>query len=577
MPAPYGSALLWDSGIRRRSPLRPEIVALVGLLLIVQGYPLFLIIASAFNVGDPQAIPSATLGFANFVELTHHLDWIGNTLIVAFGGTVLATTIGVVLAWTLHRAAIPGSGLLETLISIPYPLGPLVGALAWNALGSPEAGVLNKLFTGLTGIQGPLVNVTSVPGIIFVMGIFEAPVAVLMIGAAMQRMDPTLEECSAIFGAGRVRTALRVTIPLMRPAILSAALFVFSSMLGAFAIPAVLGVNSRFYVATTAIFVLFEGYPPNYPLAAAIGLVLIAITIVAVWLYVRTLRGHSYVVVSGKTYRPRRVNLGVWKPVALSLAWLYVLLALILPLGVLVVASFQTSSHITWKLSGWTLQNYKYVIFDYPITRQAIGTSLLLGLGTGTVGVVLATVIAWLVHRRKGPSSVLLEQVTMLPQAFPRLIFGFGFLWMVLSLPIHAYGTPIAVLAAYVIVFLPLAYRSMAGVVVQVDRSLEEAARMSGAAWRRIMRTVTLPLLRSGLLATWVLLFMVSVREVSASLFLTGPNTRVLGPALFSFWDSGGLPRVSTLAVVQAVIILIALLIVRWIARASPVGGGVRV
>jgi iron(III) transport system permease protein len=156
--------------------------------------------------------------------------------------------------------------------------------------------------------------------------------------------------------------------------------------------------------------------------------------------------------------------------------------------------------------------------------------------------------------------------VTMLPQAFPRLIFAFGFMWMVMSLPIHLYGTIYAVLLAYIIVFLPLAYRGMSGVVVQIDRSLEEAARVSGAHWRRMMRTVTLPLLRAGLLANWVLLFMISVREVSASLFLSGPGTQVLGPAIFSFWDSGGLPRVSALAVVQAAIILIALIVVRRLA-----------
>ncbi|TAM88490.1 MAG: iron ABC transporter permease [Candidimonas sp.] len=531
------------------------------------GYPLFLLITSAFNVGDPQALPAAEYGLENFFELGRHLDWIGNTLLVSSLGTVLAIAIAVVLAWILYRTTVPGQRLFEVLISIPYPLGPLVGALAWSALASPGDGMLNQLYMKLTGATEPLLNIYTVPGIIFVMAIFEAPVAVLMIGAAMQRMDSSLEESSAVFGAGRFRTAIRITLPLLMPAILSAALFVFTSMMGAFAIPTMLGTNARFYVATTAIYVMFQSYPPNYPLAAAIGIVLIAIAALGVWLYTRAVKSRSFAVISGKTYRSRRLNMRGWTPLLLGIECLYVLVALVLPIGVLVLASLQNSGDLSLIPTHWTLANFHYVLIDFPTTREAIGNSLLLGLGTGTVGVALATIIAWTVYRSHSAGRQLLEQVTMLPQAFPRLIFAFGFLWMVLSLPIPLYGTLWAVLLAYVIVFLPLAYRGMSGVIVQIDRSLEEAARVEGAGWSRMMRTITVPLLKTGIVANWALLFMISVREVSASLFLSGPGTQVLGPAIFSFWDSGGLPKVSALAVVQAAIIMICLVIVRRVTR----------
>jgi iron(III) transport system permease protein len=334
-------------------------------------------------------------------------------------------------------------------------------------------------------------------------------------------------------------------------------------MMGAFAIPTMLGTNARFYVATTAIYVMFQSYPPNYPLAAAIGVVLIAIAALGVWLYTRAVKSRSFAVVSGKTYRPRRLDMRGWTPLLMGIECLYVLVALVLPVGVLLIASLQSSGDLSLSPSHWTLSNFHYVLIDFPTTREAIGNSLLLGLGTGTLGVALATVIAWTVYRSHSAGRQLLEQVTMLPQAFPRLIFAFGFLWMVLSLPIPLYGTLWAVLLAYLIVFLPLAYRGMSGVIVQIDRSLEEAARVEGASWSRMMRTVTMPLLKTGIVANWALLFMISVREVSASLFLSGPGTQVLGPAIFSFWDSGGLPKVSALAVVQAGIIMICLIAVR--------------
>lgn len=535
----------------------------LAFILACLGYPLFLLFTSAFNVGDPQALPATEYGLANFAELGQHLDWIGNTLLVASIGTVIAIAIAVVLAWILYRTTVPGQRVFEVLISLPYPLGPLVGALAWSALASPGDGILNQIYRSLTGATDPLVDIYTVPGIIFVMAIFEAPVAVLMIGAAMQRMDSSLEESSAIFGAGRFQTAVRITLPLLLPAILSAALFVFTSMMGAFAIPTMLGTNARFYVATTAIYVMFQSYPPNYPLAAAIGIVLIAIAALGVWLYTRAVKSRSFAVVSGKTYRPRRLDMRGWTPLLMGIECLYVLVALVLPIGVLLLASLQGSGDLSLIPSNWTLNNFHYVLIDFPTTREAIGNSLLLGLGTGTLGVALATVIAWTVYRSRSAGRQLLEQVTMLPQAFPRLIFAFGFLWMVLSLPIPLYGTLWAVLLAYLIVFLPLAYRGMSGVVVQIDRSLEEAARVEGASWSRMMRTVTMPLLKTGIVANWALLFMISVREVSASLFLSGPGTQVLGPAIFSFWDSGGLPKVSALAVVQAAIIMICLIAVR--------------
>lgn len=547
--------------------VRPEVWIPLILLIGALGYPFFLLITSAFNVGDPETFPAHEYGFANFFKLADHLDWIKNTLIVAGGGTAIGITIGVALAWIIHRTTMPGRKWFDLLIAIPYPLGPLVGALAWSQLGAPRDGLINRFFTAITGIQSPLIDIYTPLGIIFTEAIFEAPVAVLIIGAAMQRMDPALEECSAVFGSGKLRTAWKVTLPLMMPAILSAALFMFTSMIGSFAIPTMLGTSSRFYVSTNAMYVLLQGYPPNYPLAAALGLVLMVMTALAVWLVQRVLRGRSYAVISGKNYRPRQVDMGWLTWVLFVITIFYVMLSLVLPMGTLLLASFQNSNAINFDFAAWTMRNYKYVMFDFPTTRQAIINSLILGVGTGTIGVIFATFIAIATHRSRSDGRRLLEQVTMLPQAFPRLIFAIGFLWMILTLPIKLYGTLLAVLLAYVIVFLPLAYRGMSGVVVQIDKALEEAARVSGAGAARVARTVTLPLLRPGLLATWALLFMVSVREISASLFLSSTNTQVLGPAIFSFWDSGGMPRVSALAVVQAVIILIALTVVRSMAN----------
>jgi iron(III) transport system permease protein len=217
----------------------------------------------------------------------------------------------------------------------------------------------------------------------------------------------------------------------------------------------------------------------------------------------------------------------------------------------------------------WTIANFRYVVMEFPNTRQAIVNSIALAFGTGTLGAGIAAVLAWIVYRSQSAGRGVLEQLTMVPQAFPHVIFAVGFLWTVLILPIRIYNTLWAIQIAFLILFLPLAFRSMSGVIVQLSPSLEEAGRVLGASWLRMFTTITVPILAAGVASTWALLFMISVREVSASIFLAGPESPVLGPAIYSFWDSGGMPKVSALAMVQAVIVLAALFGVRAIVSRS--------
>lgn len=542
-----------------RARWRLEVIVPLALVTVAVAIPAALIVAAAFNTGDPRDFPGHEFGLANFAELSGHLDWIGNTLLVAVGGTAFAMVLATALSWILHRTHTPGARIFETLVILPYPLGPLVGALAWNALAAPRVGLLNQAISSVTGLPSSFIDVWTLPGIACIMGLYEAPAAILIIGAAMQRMDPALEECSAVHGGTPLVTAFRITLPLMMPALVNAALLVFVSILGAFAIPAILGAGARIYLMSVAIYVSIQSYPPDNALAATLTLALVAITLLAVLLGRYLLKGRSFVVVTGKNYRPRRLSLGRWTWVPLFILSAYVLLAVVLPLGTLILSSLQPNAMISWSPGNWTLANYHYVVLDFPTTRYAILNSLIVGVASATIGVIFATIVSWIVFRSQSAGRPLLEAVMTLPQAIPHFAFGVGLAWMVLLLPIDIYGTLYAVLLGHLIIFLPLGYRSMAGVIRQIDPALEEAGRVSGSSWSRVMRTITFPLVRSGLAAAWALLFMVSIREASTSVLLTGPNSPVLGPAILSFWNSGGLPQVSALVIVQATIILLVL------------------
>jgi len=242
--------------------------AILVLCAVLVIYPLLFLVAESLNVGDPETFPPADWGTGNYADLIDDWHVIANTAFVACCATVLAVVIGFLAAWTLTRTRLPGRAWLERLMELPYYMTPLVGALAWSILAAPRTGFLNQLWH-VGGGPGDIVNIYSPFGIAWVMALFEGSVAFVMIGAVMKSMDPALEEASQINGAGRFYTMLRITLPLVTPGVLGAAIFVFAEMLGSFSAALVLGTPVRYYVITTAIYQLVQQYPPKIQVSQA--------------------------------------------------------------------------------------------------------------------------------------------------------------------------------------------------------------------------------------------------------------------------------------------------------------------
>ena len=520
-------------------------------------YPLAFLVLIALNTGPPTAWPPEQYGLANFAGLADNPTVLLNTLYVSLLASGMTMVFGCLLAWILSRTSVPGRGILEQLMGLPYYVTPLLGALAWAALGGPRSGLLNQLWYAMGG-RAPLVNVYSPLGIAWVMALFEGSVAFVMISAAMKSMDPALEESSQVLGAGKLQTAVRITLPLMTPAILGTAIFVFAEMLGSFSAAAILGMPDRFFVVTTAIWTLILRFPPDYPLAAAMGLSLFAIMAGLMYLYGRIVTAGSYATITGRAYRPRALRMGwmTWLLFAVCVA--YLVLAVVLPMATLGYVSLLRFVTVIPKDVHWTLSNYQSA-FEMAPVRSALGNSLLLGVATATIGAVLMAVLSLIIYRTRMPGRQLLEYVVMFPQSVPRMVFGLGLLMAWVVMPVPVYGTLWLLLIAYLTVFLPLGVRTLSGVVLQIDRSLEESARVCGASWLYQVRTVTMPLLRPGLIAAWMLLFIASVREVGASVLLVGPRAKVLGPAILSSWESAGTQLTAAMALVQVLVVFAAL------------------
>src|SRR3954470_1423820 len=539
------------------------LVAVIAGLLVL--YPVAYLLQAALNVGDPEARPPTEYGFENFAGLLNYPQIIVNTLTVSVAAAAMALVFVFLMAWILTRANVPGRRFFEQAMVVPYYLTPLLGALAWSLLGTPESGFLNQVYRALGG-SDYLININSAYGIAWVMALFEGSVAFVMIGAVMKSMDPALEEASQVMGASRLRTMLRVTLPLVIPGVLGAAIFVFAEMLGSFAVALVLGLPNRYYVITTAIYQLVQQYPPKIQVAAAMGVSLFAVMFFMLFLYRRIVMAGSYVTITGKAFRPRVADVGRLRYLLLGVCLLYLLTAVGLPLVTLLYASLQKIAVAFPTSDNWTLENFRVAVTMNAV-RSALTNSLLLGFGTASIGVVLMGLLACLISRSRLPASGLMEYVVMFPQAVPRLVFAFGLMWAWVVFPVPIYGTLWLLLLAYLTVFLPLGVRTIAGVMLQIDKSLEECAQMCGASWAFRIRTVTIPLLRPGLVAAWLLLFIASVRELGASILLMGPHSKVITPSIVESWFSTSSELTAALALIQTLVVALAMIVLVAVTR----------
>src|SRR3984885_4276464 len=376
----------------------PLVVLLCGVLVL---YPIGFLINESLNVGDPSTFPPEQYGFDNYTNLIDDARILGNTALVASIATVLAVLFGFSQAWILTRTNIPGRQRLERLMELPYYMTPLIGALAWGVLLGPKTGLVNQAWRAL-GSPVDLFNIYSPYGIAWVMALFEGTIAFVMISASMKSMDPSLEESSRVLGAGKLRTALRITLPLVAPGVLSATIFVFAEMLGSFAAAFVLGIPGRFYVVTTAIWEATLSFPPDYGRAAPMGLSLFRDMLIPLTLPRLILRRGRYATITGKAFRPRGIDVGTWRWPLQGIAWGYIFVAVFLPLAALLLTSFERFPTVILPQARFTLANYEMAL-QMGSLAPAFGNSLILGISVASFGVPVIGVLAWIIYRSRTP------------------------------------------------------------------------------------------------------------------------------------------------------------------------------
>ncbi|MBI2185395.1 MAG: iron ABC transporter permease [Thaumarchaeota archaeon] len=524
---------------------------------------------SAAPLGEPFA-PTLN-NYARAFSDKYFAQSLSNTMVFSVGSTILAITISTLLAWVIVRTNTPIRRFAELLPIFPLLLPPMMDNIAWIFLISPRAGLINRFLEDAFHIS-PLFDAFTVPAMIWVYALGSVPLAYLIIVSAFTRMDPSLEEVSIISGAGTMRTLRTVTLPLMAPAILSAAILTFVSALRAFETPTLMGIPAGVYVFVSRIYSAIElSVPPDTGLATAYASLLLALTMIGVGLYIWSLnRTEKFQVVTGKGYRPRIINIGKWRHLTLIFLLAYFFVAVILPFVVVGVMSFMPYfSYSLFKenfFQSITALNYQRV-FSHPLITQGFYTSIVVGIVSAGLAILIGAMTSYLVYRTRIRGRKALEMVGTIPIAFPGLVVGLALLWTFFYLPGQLYGTWIAVVIALIVFKLPIALRAMSGAVVQIHNELEEASRIHGASWTRTFRRVTLPLLKPAMSGAFIYLFLSAFREVGAVILLSGPGTTVAAVALFNYYGTGQWMELAAGAITFALVLLAVVLVGKFVFR----------
>jgi iron(III) transport system permease protein len=552
--------------------LKWVVIALcVAFTLYIAVIPLgFLLWQSFFT---PQtAAKAAVFTLGNYVTAytsseTGRLFW--NSVRYAVGVAVFAFAVGTGLAWINERTNAPFKSLFYALSLIPLVIPGILFTVAWILLGSPKIGIINLVMMDFLGLQSAPFDIYSLWGMIWVDGLHYSPMAFLLMTAAFRSMDPSLEESATMSGANVLQVIWHVTLKLAWPAIFATFLILFVRAIESFEVPALLGLPVGIQVFTSSIYQAIHRYPSQVGLASAYAVTLLLITTVGIFFISKlSSSGSKYSTMTGKGFRPRQIDLGRWRWFAAAIFFVYFSLIVLLPFLVLLWSSFQKFYSVPTMeaLKNLTLDPYRFV-FSYPNLGRSVWNSLILSFGSATLIMLITSVICWIVVKTKLPGRWVLDNLASLPMVFPGLVLGLALMIFYLNVDVGVYGTMWIMFIAYVTRFMPYGLRFNTTSMMQIHKELEESAAMSGASWGTTFYRVILPLLKPGLLAGWIYIMIVSIRELSSSILLYSPGTEVISIVIWELWENGQYVELSALGVLFILMLMVLVMLAQYIGK----------
>ena len=561
------------AGSRRRLRLGPFRFFSLLLLLFTAAlivYPLGTVVWRAFFVDE-------SMGWSAIADALTRPAVLGvfrDTAVVVGLSSLAALVIGSAFAWLVERTDARSGLASEFLPLMPLLVPQISGVIGWAILLSPSAGLVNgwiRAVAGWAGItieSGPF-NIFSYAGLVCVMALYLVPYVYLTMAAALQNLNPSLEEAARMSGAGPWRTLLRVTLPAVWPAMVNAGIIVAIFALSTFSVPVVIGTTANIDLLSVRIYRLLYNHPPRTDLAVVLAMVMMAVVQFALLLQLLVARAQRHAVVGGKGSAASRVRLGRWRWLARGAIGAYLLATAVLPVVALAIVSLQPfwSSTIQLAQLGWA--NYHFVLVENAVTAKALMNSIGLGIFGATVVMLGAAVLVLYGRTATVGMQMAIDGVTALPATLPHTVVAVSIVLAFTGGIFKLHGTLTILLLANVLLVVPQAVRSARSALAQVGSDMIEAAQMAGASPFTVFRRVVGPLMLPGLMAGWVMLFVQISGELTASALLSGTANPVVGLVLLDLWENGSFPQLSAIALIMTVLDSVVVLAVMKAFRRS--------
>jgi iron(III) transport system permease protein len=529
----------------------------IAILVIVVAFPVLLILFNAFWVNDE-------FNFAGALEIIKEpqtFQALKNSLIIATGTTIGSTIVGTFFAWLVTRTDLPHKTFMKSMFLVPFMLPSFIGALAWKMLLSPNAGFINQFFIQHLGFTGPIFNIYSYIGISTVEVMYLFPFVFIQVCGALERMDPTLEESARISGAGLFTITRKITIPLVMPSILSGALLIMLYSMAHFGTVAVLGIENGIYNIPTLIYERIHQSGGSFD-AIRTGTVLATVLVISAAIIIYAQRkilgsGH-YQIIGGKSFRPMELKLRGLRMPLMIFCLAYIAFTIVLPTVVIFLVGSLKTYGLAFTFDNLSLDNYKFILFDYKVTRDAIFNSVTLGFTAAIITMFAGVMISYVIVKMKVRGKGILEFLGMLPFSVPGSVIALGVIlaWSG-QFGINLYNTVWIILVAYIARYMAFSLKANSAALEQVHDSLVEASRACGATMWQSLRDIVLPLVRPGMLAAFFLIFLPSLRELTVSIMLYAPTTRTIGVAIYTLNEDGETVISAALAGIALIIIIL--------------------
>ena len=535
----------------------------VALLVIVVAVPMLLIFFNAFWV-------DGHFNVADVIKVLQHPETykaLLNSLILSVGVTITGTIVGTFFAWLVTRTDLPFKKTMKLLFLVPFMLPAFIGALAWKMLLSPRAGYINRFFMDVLGFDGPVFNIYSYAGIILVETMYLFPFVFIQVSGALERMDPTLEESARISGADLFTITRKITIPLVMPSILSGALLIMLYSMAHFGTVAVLGVETGIYNIPTLIYEKIHqsaGSFASIRTATVLATVLVITAALILWLQNRILSKGRYQIIAGKSFRPAELKLRGLRIPLLVLCIAYIGFTIVLPTATIFMVGGLKTYGLQFTAENMTWANYKHILFEWDLTRDAIWNSISLGLSAALITMFAGVIISYVIVKMRVRGKGILEFLGMLPFSVPGSVIALGVIlaWSG-KFGINLYNTVWIILIAYIARYMAFSLKANSAALEQVHDSLGEAARASGATMAQALRDIVVPLVRPGMVAAFFLIFLPALRELTVSVLLYGPTTRTIGVAIYTLNEDGETVYSAALAGIALIIIVLGEVLIK--------------